>query len=68
MMITVSLNNEPIQLAPYTRLSDALEQWEYGEQKIAVALNGEFVPRSRYSETALQDSDQLDIVKPVGGG
>lgn len=67
-MISVSLNNEPVTLEPDTLLSDALEQWQYGEQKIAVAINGEFVPRSRYRETRLQERDQLDIVKPVGGG
>jgi len=67
-MICISLNNEPAELPPDTALSDALEQWDYGEQKIAVALNGEFVPRSRYRDTVLQERDQLDIVKPVGGG
>lgn len=67
-MIRISLNNEPTELQPDTALSDALEQWHYGEQKIAVALNGEFVPRSRYQDTVLQERDQLDIVKPVGGG
>ncbi len=67
-MISVSLNNEPVTLEPDTLLSDALEQWHYGEQKIAVAINGEFVPRSRYRDTRLQERDQLDIVKPVGGG
>lgn len=67
-MIRLSLNNEPVELAPDTQLSEALSQWDYGDQKIAVAVNGEFVPRSRYEETRLQEGDQLDIVKPVGGG
>lgn len=67
-MISVSLNNEPVTLESDTLLSDALEQWRYGDQKIAVAINGEFVPRSRYRETRLKERDQLDIVKPVGGG
>lgn len=67
-MISVSLNNEPIEMEADTSLSEALEQWDYGEQKIAVAINGEFVPRSRYGDTLLKEHDQLDIVKPVGGG
>lgn len=67
-MISVSLNNEPVTLEQDTLLSDALEQWQYGDQKIAVAINGEFVPRSRYRETRLKERDQLDIVRPVGGG
>lgn len=67
-MINISLNNEPKKIAAQTLLSDALTEWKFGEIKIAVAINGEFVPRSTYSERKLQDGDQIDIVKPVGGG
>ncbi|HCS62813.1 MAG TPA: thiamine biosynthesis protein ThiS [Cellvibrio sp.] len=67
-MITISLNNESVSLADKTLLSDALQQWGYGESKIAVAINGEFVPRSTYTERELLNGDQIDIVKPVGGG
>lgn len=67
-MINISLNNESKQIAAETLLSDALAQWGFGEIKIAVAINGEFVPRSTYSEHQLKAGDQIDIVKPVGGG
>ena len=67
-MINISLNNEPKQIAGDTLLSDALIQWGFGEIKIAVAINSEFVPRSTYTSRQLQDGDQIDIVKPVGGG
>lgn len=67
-MITVSLNNEPQKIAASILLSDALVQWGFGEIKIAVAINSEFVPRSTYTERQLQDGDQIDIVTPVGGG
>lgn len=67
-MINISLNNEPKKVADATPLSDALVQWGFGETKIAVAINGEFVPRSTYKERLLHVNDQVDIVKPVGGG
>lgn len=67
-MITISLNNEPTQIAEQTLLSDALVKWGFGEIKIAVAINGEFAPRSTYAERQLQAGDLIDIVKPVGGG
>jgi sulfur carrier protein len=67
-MIQLSLNNEPAQLAEGTRLSDALSDWHYGDQKIAVAINGEFVPRSAYAERVLHAGDEVDVVKPIGGG
>lgn len=68
MTIELSVNNESVSLAANTLLSDALQQWSYGDSKIAVAINGEFVPRSIYAERELLNGDQIDIVKPVGGG
>jgi sulfur carrier protein len=67
-MIIISLNNEKKSVAPNILLSDALIEWEFVALKIAVAINGEFVPRSSYSERKLQHGDQIDIVKPIGGG
>ena len=67
-MITISLNNELKEITQTTALSDALQQWGYGDTKIAVAINGEFVPRSTYQDRSLLNGDQIDIVKPVGGG
>lgn len=67
-MITISLNNQPQQLETSISLQQALIHWGYGDGKIAVAINGEFVPRSTYNERQLMSGDQIDIVKPVGGG
>ena len=67
-MINISVNNEPKQIEGNTPLNDALLKWGFGETKIAVAINGEFVPRSTYNDHLLQANDQIDIVKPVGGG
>lgn len=67
-MITISLNNESKEIVANILLRDALIQWGFGETKIAVAINGEFVPRSTYSLREIFAGDQIDIVKPVGGG
>lgn len=39
-----------------------------GERGIAVALNGAVVPRSAWTQTALRDTDRVDIVTAVQGG
>ncbi|QEY15447.1 sulfur carrier protein ThiS [Cellvibrio sp. KY-GH-1] len=67
-MIQVSVNNEIKSVAVATLLSDALQDWGYADSKIAVAINQEFVPRSTYAERSLSNNDQIDIVRPVGGG
>lgn len=66
--ITVSHNGEPTELASTLSLAQAIEHWRYGDLKIAAAINGEFVPRSQYGQRQLAEGDQIDIVRPIGGG
>ncbi len=67
-MIQLSVNNTLTDMPDNTLLSDAIVAWGFADSKIAVAVNGEFVPRSSYNEYCLQAGDEVDIVKPVGGG
>ena len=41
---------------------------ELDTRKVAVELNEEIVPRSRYTETWLAGGDSLEIVHFIGGG
>jgi sulfur carrier protein len=67
-MIQISLNGETKELTSPIPLQQALEHWGYGQEKIAAAVNGEFIPRSTYSDCLLKTGDQIDVVKPIGGG
>ncbi|HUH36683.1 MAG TPA: sulfur carrier protein ThiS [Spongiibacteraceae bacterium] len=67
-MIAVQLNGEARELGAALSLSQALEQWGYRCDKVAVAINTEFVPRSRYHEIVIKNGDALDVVAPVQGG
>lgn len=66
--ITLRLNDEPARLPAGTPLVDALQAWHYTDRRVAVAVNGEFVPRSAYADRVLEDDDRIDIVAAVGGG
>lgn len=66
-MISLSLNSQSLQTDRGTTVQQLLEQHP-PEGAYAIAVNGEFVPRSQYGEIALNDGDQIDIVSPVGGG
>lgn len=75
-MIAISMNDQPVT----TELQDlkGFIQTHYQAEgsnlaaspsaPFAVALNGEFVPKSAYATTQLKDGDKLDIVSPIGGG
>lgn len=67
-MIELSVNGERRQLEQTTSIAAALKQWGYSGEDIAVAINGEFVPRSTYAERQVAQSDRIDIVAPIQGG
>ena len=37
-------------------------------KRVAVAVNGQFVPRSQYTQARVKHDDKIDIVTAVGGG
>jgi thiamine biosynthesis protein ThiS len=53
--------------APLT-LSGLVEQLGMKQDRVAVELNRDIVPRDRWPQTTLSDGDRLEIVHFVGGG
>ncbi len=49
-------------------LTSLVEQLGMKPDRVAIELNREIVPRDRWSQTALKNGDQLEIVHFVGGG
>ncbi|HEY7884539.1 MAG TPA: sulfur carrier protein ThiS [Cellvibrionaceae bacterium] len=70
-MIQISLNGELQREDDNCTLADALVHWQtqglIGKQ-YAVAINGEFIPRSLYGQKILHNADLVDVVQPIGGG
>ena len=61
------VNGEPREVAAAT-LAEALQALDYGEAKVATALNGEFVPARARAATPVKDGDRIEIVAPRQGG
>lgn len=49
-------------------LYDVLEQEDMIGMLIAIAQNGEFVPKDKYQTTPISDGDMIEIVAPMQGG
>jgi sulfur carrier protein len=49
-------------------VADLLREMSLEGRRIAVERNGEIVPRSRHSQTALSPGDRIEVVAAVGGG
>ncbi|MCP4003223.1 MAG: sulfur carrier protein ThiS [bacterium] len=45
-----------------------LEQFDLQGRRVAVAVNDEIVPRSRYCEVKLSPGDRVEVIQAVGGG
>jgi sulfur carrier protein len=67
-MITVVINGTRHEMAQATSVQNYLEQKGLAGRSLAVAVNGEVIRKSEYEKTLLGDGDQLEIVRPVGGG
>lgn len=67
-MIEVSINDEGKTCAADATVKTLLESCGFACEQIAVAINAEFVPRSRYASQRLHAGDKVDVLVPVQGG
>lgn len=64
----ITLNGETKEIENGFSVSGLLEKMGMTSVGIAVELNREIVPKSEHRSTLLQEGDNLEIVKMVGGG
>jgi len=67
-MLNVSVNNESLQVQSPCNVTQLIELAGFAQQTIAVAINGEFIAKRMYQQTQINHNDNIDIVKPIGGG
>lgn len=67
MSISLVVNGDTQHLS-VENVAGLLAALDLPRTKIAVELNREIVPRSRYDDTPLGEGDQIEIVQFVGGG
>lgn len=64
----LQINGQPREVADDITVSALLQSLEIGKQRVAVARNGEVVPKASHAATVLQEGDKVEVVKMVGGG
>lgn len=66
-MITIRINGEAQTLNDTVSVAALLER--RGQKAgVAIAINGEFVPRSQHGARILREGDDVEIVAPMQGG
>lgn len=66
--MNIKVNGTPREVPPETSIAMLLAQLEYEQNKIAVALNQTFVPKSDYDSIKITENSELEIVAPQQGG
>jgi sulfur carrier protein len=64
--VEITVNGQPAELGPGATVATVVADRAAG--RVAVALNGEVVPRSRWETTDLAAGDSLEVLAPTAGG
>ncbi|MHB8681099.1 MAG: sulfur carrier protein ThiS [Acidimicrobiales bacterium] len=64
----VTINGEQHQLRAGATVADVVRTWSPSPDGIAVARNGDVVPRSAWAVTSLEGGDRVEIVTAAAGG
>lgn len=63
----VIVNGRQTEIAA-TNLDRLLDELDYEDTYVAVAVNAQVVPRARWADTRLASGDQIEIITPRQGG
>ena len=66
--MNIFLNGEPREAGVQITLSILVSELALTSKRLALEVNEEVVPRSRYEEFALSEGDKVEIVHAIGGG
>jgi thiazole synthase len=68
--VRIELNGEPHELGPRATLADAVRASGAGEgaRGVAVALDGEVVPRTDWESTTLAEGSSVEVLAAIQGG
>jgi sulfur carrier protein len=64
----IHVNGEPADFAPGTTIAELVRAMDAPDRGVAVALDGEVVPRGTWDATPVGDEAHVEIVMAVQGG
>ena len=67
-MAEITVNGAARPLAAPTSVSKLLEELGISDRWVAVELNRVIIDRSAFGSTVLSDGDEVEVIRPIGGG
>jgi len=66
--VEFALNGEVQRADGPLTVGELLERFALRERRVAVAINTNVVPRSRFDEVKIEAGDRVEVIHAVGGG
>jgi len=66
--VSVNVNGDPRDVPAGSTVEELLRLLDVGDRRVAVAVNGEVVPRSAHARATLAEGDRVEVLEAVGGG
>ena len=64
----IRINGKSASIASKLTLLEWLESQQLTHKRIAIEVNGAIVPKSKFSTTFIQEYDEIEVIRAVGGG
>ncbi len=68
LIMQIKVNGQPYEAEDSLTAAALVERLGYAGRRLALEINREIVPRSRWSQTPLQADDEVELVHAIGGG
>ncbi|QXG74400.1 sulfur carrier protein ThiS [Modestobacter sp. L9-4] len=66
--MNLTVNGSPVDLPEDATVADLVALRSGGHDRVAVARNGDVVPRSTWAATRLSSGDAVEVLAPTAGG
>ena len=66
--ITAKINGKTQVFEENTSLSTLIQQLNLSNNRLAIEVNEQIIPRSQHDSYLLQSDDEVEIVHAIGGG
>ena len=67
-MAKIQLNGKKVKIQRNLSIKDLIKKYRLKENKIAIELNGEILPKDHYKNKKVKNNDKIEIVQFIGGG
>ena len=64
----ITVNNDLVQVDESMTVEKLIELFNFQQYQLAVALNNQVVPKTKWQQTLLHENDHIIIIKAVSGG